>query len=193
VSFRFAAAIIAACMVSTSGLADVIPSARAQASNDLQDLFSQACLKNLFHPERVRSWATDHHLTSVQSAEAVAVYAGAGEGGAVWSAPMPSGLFVLALRAQTQACAVFADKADPGAVEAYVGQLMDAQKRTGSAVTVVKEDQTPTPFGRRHAILYMVGGSGSPTMSLFVVITNERPGGPYQATVQVVGKERGTP
>lgn len=192
VAFRSFASLVVALAISAtcgSALADAAPPPEARAANDLLDLFSQVCMKNLGKPEGVQAWAADRHLTSVENPEALKIYAG-GEGGAVWAVRTPAGQFVLAIRTPSHACAVFADKADPQVVEGYVGQLMQALKQTGRPVAVLKDDQSQTSVGNRHALLYAVGGGSGPTLELFTVITDERPGGPYQATVQVAAAAR---
>jgi hypothetical protein len=186
---------VATCATSVAAAAQTPPSPPVQTANGLLDLFSQACMKNLGKPDGVRAWAADHHLTSIGKPDALQVYGG-GDGGAVWAVATPAEPFVLALRASTQACAVFADKADPQTIEIYVGDLMQALKQTGRPVALLKNDQTPTSFGNRHGLVYAVGGGSWPTLQVYTVITNERPGGPYQATVQVLAKaakELGSP
>jgi hypothetical protein len=180
---------LAAVATCASALADEAPPPEARAANDLLDLFSQVCMKNLGKPEGVQAWAADHHLVSVENPEALKIYAG-GEGGAVWAVHMPTGQFVLAIRAPSHACSVFADKADPQVVEGYIDQLMRALKQTGRPVEVLKDDRRPTSVGSRHARVYAVGGSSGATLMLYAVITDERPGGPYQATVQVAAAAR---
>jgi len=80
-------------------------------------------MKNIGRPDGVRVWAADHHLTSMENPDALQAYAG-GEAGAVWAVNTVAGQFVLAIRAPTNACAVFADKADTQVVENDMGQLM---------------------------------------------------------------------
>ncbi len=40
-------------------------------------------------------------------------------------------------------------------------------------------------FGRRHGLMYLVTAAGAPNSVALTMITNERPGGAYQATLQV--------
>jgi hypothetical protein len=191
-AFRTLASLVvalAAVATCASALADEAPSPEARAANDLLDLFSQVCMKNLGKPEGVQAWAADHHLMSVENPEAIKIYAG-GEGGAVWAVRTPTGQFVLSIRAPSHACSVFADKADPQVVEGYIDQLMQALKQTGRPVEVLKDDRSPTSVGSRHARVYAVGGGSGPALEVFAVITDERPGGPYQATVQVLAAPR---
>jgi hypothetical protein len=175
--------------VCASAWADGAPPPETRAANELLDLFSEVCMKTLGKPEGVQAWAADHHVMSVETPEALKIYAG-GEGGAAWAVRTSTGQFVLAIRAQTHACAVFADKADPQVVEGYIEQLMQALRQTGRPVQVLKDDRSPTSVGLRHARVYAVGGSSGPAVEVFAVITDERPGGPYQATVQVVAAAR---
>jgi hypothetical protein len=145
-------------------------------------LFTEVCTTTLGHPEGVKAWATDHHLASIQDPQAVAVYGG--EGGSVWSVRLPSGVFALALRGATQTCAVFGDKLDSDLVEKSVQQLVDQMKTAGIPASVLKEDTAQSDFGRRHGVAYALGNTVSKLLILNF-ITNERPGGAYQATVQI--------
>jgi hypothetical protein len=165
-----------------SSAADDSASPEVQSSNDLMALFTQACTTNLGRPEGVKAWAADHQLASIQDPQAIAVYGG--EGGSVWSVRAPSGVLALALRGASQACAVFGDKLDSGLVEKSVRQIVDQMKAAGAPVTILKDDNAQTDFGRRHGIVYAIGDN-RPKLLMLNVITNERPGGAYQATVQI--------
>lgn len=154
-----------------------------RSSNDLFQLFGQACTTNLGHPDGVRAWASSHQLTSVTDPRAIAAYAG--DGGSVWSVRLASGLFALAIRGAGQSCAVFGDKLDPGIVEKSVQQLADQMKGGGLSVAILKNDQTQTDFGRRHGVVYALANGDPAKLIIMSVITNERPGGAYQATIQI--------
>ena len=152
-------------------------------------LFTEVCTRNLGHPEGVTAWARDHHLAVIVDPQATAIY---GEGGSSWNVGLPSGSFVLALRSSTHACAVFGDKLDAGAVETAVQKMVDELKAAGSQVSVLKDDQAQTNLGRRHGVVYSIGNGRSRSL-LLNVITNERAGGAYQATIQVGVAGSGSP
>ena len=131
-TFKLTVTIIAACVFSANALAQAAAPSDLRASNDLLELFTQVCMKNLGHPDGVQAWAASHTLASVQAPAAITAYVGAGEGGAVWAVPLNSGLFALAIRASTKACAVYAERADPRPVEAEIAHLVDALRQRGS-------------------------------------------------------------
>jgi hypothetical protein len=190
---RLCAAILAAWAPSLLAMAAEAPSPEPSPDYDFKKLFVEACMDNLGHPEKVRAWAEEHHLTKVENPEGVKAYAGEGDGGAAWSTLMGSGLYVLALRGPIGTCAVFAEKADTAEAESFVTRLMDRLTAAGTPVAKLKDDTSSTAFGRRHGLVYMVGGLGSPSLRVVSVITNERPGGAYQATLQITLLKRPPP
>jgi len=148
-------------------------------------LFNNACMPNIAHADRVRAWAADHHLSAVQNPAAISIYVGPGDGGGLWAVPSPAGTFALSVRTETKACAVWAGAADPDEVSARVKTMMDELKRSGNTVSVVRDSTTDMEFGRRHGLIYLVSSAGAPNSVALTMITNERPGGAYQATLQV--------
>lgn len=155
------------------------------AAEFLLRLFNNACLPNIAHTERVRAWAADHHLSEVQNPAALSIYVGAGDGGGLWAVPSSAGTFALSVRTETKACAVWAGAADPNEVSAGVKTMMDQLKRSGDSVSVIRDSTADMEFGRRHGLMYLVTAAGAPNSVALTMITNERPGGAYQATLQV--------
>ncbi len=153
----------------------------AKVSLDLYTLFSDACVANMATPDGVKTWADQHRFEAIKGAAALRAFAG-GEEGAVWEAKMPSGPFALALRA-SGACAVYGDKLSPAVVEEQFGGFVDALKRTGRTVDVVKDDKAPGDYGQQHDLVYIA--RGSPSTLTVALIVNEKPGGLYQATLQI--------
>ena len=153
----------------------------AKVSADLYTLFADACVANMATPDGVKTWADQHRFEAIKGAAALQAFAG-GEEGAVWEAKMPSGPFALALRA-SGACAVYGDKLSAAVVEAQFGGLVDALKRSGRTVEVVKDDKAPGDHGLEHNLVYIA--RGSPSTLTVAMIANEKPGGLYQATLQI--------
>lgn len=153
----------------------------AKVSMDLYALFADACVANMATPDGVKTWADQHRFEAVKSAAALQAFAG-GEEGAVWEAKMPSGPFALALRA-SGACAVYGDKLSPAVVEEQFGGFVDALKRSGRSVDVVKDDKAASDHGQQHNLVYIA--RGSPSTLTVAMIANEKPGGLYQATLQI--------
>jgi hypothetical protein len=153
----------------------------AKVSMDLYALFADACVANMATPDGVKTWADQHRFEAIKGPAALQAFAG-GEEGAVWEAKMPSGPFALALRA-SGACAVYGDKLSPAVVEQQFGGFVDALKRSGRTVDVVKDDTGPSDHGRQHNLIYIA--RGSPSTLTVAMIANEKPGGLYQATLQI--------
>jgi hypothetical protein len=104
---------------------------------------------------------------------------------AAWSVPGPGPQwFALSLRGALGACAVWAQQADPQQV--LSGFLKGVADPANPDVTVRKvgEKTSTTPFGRLTMMLYLIERK-APGGFLFTVLTSERPGGAFQASLQV--------
>ncbi|MBY0428723.1 MAG: hypothetical protein K2Q32_05845, partial [Alphaproteobacteria bacterium] len=99
-------------------------------------LFSKACIEGSAAPDKVRDYAKKLNLMEVDDAAALDVFVGKGEHGAAWAAGTEVGKFVLSIRAKTQACAVWAEAADPAEVEDKYKAIMKGVMRPGMSVTV---------------------------------------------------------
>ena len=175
---RFLFSVILSAVLATP----VLAADRAQSAKELFQLFSDACIANRAAPDDVKAWADDHHLEAVQSSGALQTFAG-GDDGAVWEARMPSSAFALALRASGGACAVYGDKLDPAVVENLVRGFADELQGAGRQIVVVKDDKSPADHGAQRSLVYLADGpSGKLTLAMIV---NEKPGGAYQATIQL--------
>jgi hypothetical protein len=171
---------LGALILSSALAGPALAADRAQSSKELFQLFSDACIANRAAPDGVKAWADDHHLEAVQSAGALQTFAG-GDGGAVWEAKMPSSAFALAVRASGGACAVYGDKLDVAVVESLVKGFADELKSAGRRVVVVKDDES----GAQHNLIYLADGpAGKLTLAMIV---NDKPGGAFQATIQLSG------
>jgi hypothetical protein len=104
---------------------------------------------------------------------------------AAWSVPGPgSQWFALSLRGAIGACAVWAQQVDPQQVLSDF--LKGVADPANPAVTVQKvgEKISTTPFGTLTMLLYLIEGK-APGGFLFTVVTAERTGGAFQASLQV--------
>jgi hypothetical protein len=153
----------------------------AKVSLDLYTLFTDACVANMATPDGVKTWADQHKFETIKGAAALNAFAG-GEEGTVWEARMPSGPFALALRT-TGACAVYGDKLSPAVVEEQFNGFVEALKRSGRTVDVVKDDKAAGDRGQQHDLVYIA--RGSPSTLTVAMIAHEKPGGLYQATLQI--------
>lgn len=189
----------------------LLGSMAASAADDpnaayLSRLFGEACLHHLGDPEATRQWAQDQHLTPITDPAAFEVFAGPGAKPpnatapaettgpdpaaptvqpAAWFVPGPGQqAFALSLRGGIGACAAWAREADPQAVSnAFLTGVKDPEK-PDVAVRDVGERVSTTPFGRLSIIFYVIEAAARRGF-LFTVITSERPGGAFQASLQV--------
>ena len=147
-------------------------------------LFMEACIPNFAQPAKVRQWAEQHHLAQIENAAALGLFVGAGDKGAAWAIPVSAGSFVLSIRGITQACAVWAKAADSVEVEVDFKKIVENVARPGIRVTVDKTMTEPTPSGTARMLVYNVTAPGAPTSFEFTMLTAERPGGAFQASLQ---------
>jgi hypothetical protein len=162
----------------------VQPATADPAAAFLTKLFIEVCVPNLGQPAKVREWAEQHHLGQIQSPTALAVFVGPGGNGAAWAVPAAAGSFALSIRGMTRGCAVWARAADPGEVMTNFKTIVEGVKRPGIEVTVDKDTVSPSPVGEAHALVYNVTAPSAPTSFEFTLLTAERPGGAFQASLQ---------
>jgi hypothetical protein len=166
-------------------LAAVQPAAAIDpAAEFLSKLFINVCVPNLGQPTKVREWAEQHHLEQIQSPAALGLFVGPGGKGAAWAVPAAEGSFVVSIRGLTQACAVWARTADPREVMTNFKRIVEGVKRPGIDVTIDKDTVSPSAAGEARALVYNVTAPGAPTSFEFTMLTAERPGGAFQASMQ---------
>ncbi len=161
----------------------------AQAADDraafLVKLFVAACVPNMGNPDGVRGWAAAKHLAQITAAGPLQLFAGPGDRGAAWAVPTQFGKFALSIWGETQACAVWAQAADPTEVEADFKTIVEGVRRPGITVRVDKDATTETPVGRARELVYNVIPPGAAFGYEFILLTAERSGGAFQASIQV--------
>jgi hypothetical protein len=153
-------------------------------ANYLTKLFINVCVPNLGQPAKVRQWADEHHLAQIQNQVALGVFVGAGDKGAAWAIPSAVGSFALSIRGTTEACAVWARTADPNEVQTFFKNIIEGVRRPGINVAVDKDSVTQGESGEAHALVYNVTAPDAPTSFEFTMLTAERPGGAFQASMQ---------
>ena len=163
------------------------PATRAEdpAADLLTHVFMDACVPHIGDSTGVRQWAAQHQLGQIKDPSALALFAGAGDQGAAWAIPAAEGSFALSLRGLTGGCAVWARTADPAAVLVDFKKIVDGVKRPGIELSVDEDKVTQTQYGRAHALVYNVTARDAPRSIEFTLLTVERPGGPFQASIQV--------
>jgi hypothetical protein len=154
-------------------------------------IYTDVCVPNMGKPDQVRAWAAEKHLPPITSEPALGVFVGAGEHGGAWAVPSNAGNFALSIRGKTEACAVWARKADPADVEAAFKKVIDGIARPGLEITKIEDKTVPTPIGQARSLVYLVKTASSPTGFVFTMLTAEHPGSAFQASLQIA-KSAGT-
>ena len=148
-------------------------------------LFSDACVPNMGQPDRVQAWADNRHLNEITDPVPLQVFVGEGEHGKAWAIPTHYGKFALSIRGTTQACAVWARAADPDEVEADFKRIIDGAKRPGLNIAVLQDETVSSPVGKARSLVYQLSVDGARSGYLFTMLTVERPGGAFQASLRV--------
>jgi hypothetical protein len=121
----------------------------------------------------------------VTEPQALRVFVGDGDKGAAWAVPAQAGNFALAIRGMTEGCTVWAQRADPKEVEANFKTIVEGVKRPGLNVKIESDTTSPSPVGQARALVYSMFANGTRTGFVFTMLTAERAGGPFQASLQV--------
>jgi len=174
------------CLVVFSTLLQSQPVVAGEAAADfLTKLFIDVCIPNMGNPDKVREWANEKHLEPVTNPTALGLFVGTGDKGGAWVVPARVGNFALAIRGQTEGCAVWARTAHPGEVEANFARIIEGVKRPGLKINVERDTTSPSPVGRARALVYSIFADNARKGFMFTMLTAERPGGAFQASLQV--------
>jgi hypothetical protein len=149
-----------------AALAVVGQPARAdEAAANFVKLFSDVCVAKFGHLTTVWDWADEQNLLPITNPQALAVFAGkpnqdgkmisfAGGGvpgsGKAWAVPDPAGRFVLATRLDPESCVVWAQKADPGEVDAAYAKMVAQAVAPGVEVKLADDRTVNIPDGAVH-------------------------------------------
>src|SRR5277367_1176559 len=183
-----------------AALAVVGQPARAdEAAANFVKLFSDVCVAKFGHLTTVWDWAENQNLPPITNPQALAVFAGrpnrdgkmisfAGGGvpgsGKAWAVHDSAGRFVLATRLDPESCVAWAQKADPGDVDAAYAKMVAQAVGPGVEVKLADDRNADIPDGKVHIRVYHVW-SGSPLNSFALVLaTVSRSGGPFQAMLE---------
>jgi hypothetical protein len=148
-------------------------------------LYIDVCVPNMGKPDQVRAWAADKHLPPITAETALAVFVGPGAQGGAWFVPSDAGSFVVSIRGTTAACAVWARTADPNEVESTFTKLIQSVARPGIDTTKMEDKTVDSSFGRARSLIYSIKMPDSPQSFIFTMLTVERPGGAFQASLQL--------
>jgi hypothetical protein len=162
-------------------------------------LFTDVCLAKFGHLDRVEDWATAQHLPPILNPQALAVFAGqpnmdgtmrsvAGGGvpgsGKAWAVRDTIGHFVLATRDDPESCIVWAQQADPAAVEAAYRKVVADAAEPGVDVKLVEDKNANIPDSKVHIVVYRVWSGSALTSMALAMAAVSRSGGPFQAMLE---------
>jgi hypothetical protein len=201
-------ALFASCVALICAASIAAPPARAEEdfdynANEAFRLFSNTCLRYLGVPDDIRRWAARSRLVPITDTDILTMVVGAGTKGNAWALPSSSGqAFTLSIRSNTQACAVWAERADPVAVETLFKQMVNGAAKANPGVTLTTDidDTLPTKSGRGRMLTMTVADKDGEGY-LFNLIAGDQPGTmffdkPIQVSMQmqrVAGKKTKKP
>ncbi len=172
------------------GIAAAPAGAQDQNAVFLIQLYNNVCLRFLNKPDEVRAWAREKQLPPITDQGVRDSFVGPGARGDAWIVPSPTGdRFAISIRAATQGCAAWAIKADPNYVIPAFIQQIEGFARPGYEVRKDNEESHDTPFGIGRSMSYYMRNLSNNVGFEFSAVTAERPGGVFQATLQVTKVE----
>jgi len=126
-------------------------------ANALVRHFGAACVGRVGQPDQIKEWAVKNSLPPVTQPEMLRSLVGDGGKGAAWELPSPTDKhFALAIRGSTEACAVYAEAADPQEVERMFRKLIEGVKRPGLVVQTERDEPVPTKTGTGREITFFI-------------------------------------
>jgi hypothetical protein len=157
-------------------------------ANSLVEIFTQACLRNVGNPDAVYAWASEKKLSPITNPEGQKVFIGDGNGGAAWNFRIANINAVLSIRSQAQTCAIYGEAADVSELHRWFDVIVGVSIGVGVKATTLKDDDQVGEFGHRIGkVILLKPFEKPPTERILALITNERPGGAYQVTMQITG------
>ncbi len=175
------------------------PARADEAAANFVKLFSDVCMAKFGHLTTVWDWAESQNLLPITNPQALAVFAGrpnrdgkmisvAGGGvpgsGQAWAVPDPAGRFVLATRLDPESCIAWAQKADPGEVDAAYAKLVAQAAGPGIDVKLADDRTVNIPDGTVRIRVHRVWSGSALNSYALVVATVSRSGGPFQAMLE---------
>jgi hypothetical protein len=175
------------------------PAQADEAATNFVKLFSDVCMAKFGHLTTVWDWAESQNLLPITNPQALAVFAGkpnrdgkmisvAGGGvpgsGKAWAVHDPAGRFVVATRLDPESCVAWAQKADPGEVDAAYAKMVAQAAAPGVEVKLADDRTVDVPDAAVHIRVYRVWSGSALNSYALVVATVSRPGGPFQAMLE---------
>jgi hypothetical protein len=175
------------------------PARADEAAANFVKLFSDVCMAKFGHLDTIEDWAQDQNLPPITNPQALAVFAGkpnrdgkmvsfAGGGvpgsGKAWAVHDPAGRFVVATRLDPESCVVWAQKADPGEVDAAYAKMVAQATVPGAEVKLAEDRSVDIPDGAVHIRVYHMWSGSALNSFALVLATVNRSGGPFQAMLE---------
>jgi hypothetical protein len=175
------------------------PARADEAATNFVKLFSDVCLAKFGHLDMVEDWAQDENLPPISNPQALAVFAGkpnrdgkmisvAGGGvpgsGRAWAVHDPAGRFVVATRLDPESCITWAQRADPGEVDAAYTKMVAQAAAPGVEVKLADDRTVNIPDGTVRIRVYRVWSGSALDSYALAVATVSRSGGPFQAMLE---------
>jgi hypothetical protein len=175
------------------------PAKADEAATHFAKLFSDVCMAKFGHLDMVEDWAQDQNLPPISNPQALAVFAGkpnrdgkmisvAGGGvpgsGKAWAVHDPAGRFVVATRLDPESCVAWAQKADPGEVDAAYDKIVAQAVAPGVEVKLADDKTVNIPDGTVRIRVYRVWSGSALNSYALAVATVSRSGGPFQAMLE---------
>lgn len=175
------------------------PARADDAATNFARLFNNVCIGKLGHLDRVWDWVDSQNLPPITNPQALSVFAGrpnmdgtmrsfAGGGvpgsGQAWAVKDPAGRFVIATRLDPESCIVWAQKADPAAVEAAYAKMVKDASGPGIDVNLAEDRKAEIPNGEVHIRVYRLWSGSALNSVALVMAAVSRSGGPFQAMLE---------
>lgn len=146
-------------------------------ANALVRHFGAACVGRVGSPDQVREWAAKSSLPPITNPEMLRSFVGDGGKGAAWELPSPTDKhFALAIRGASEACAVYAEAADPQEVERLFRKLIEGVKRPGLVVLTERDEAVPTKTGSGREITFFITNEEGKRGHIYSLIAADRTG-----------------
>jgi hypothetical protein len=150
-------------------------------------VYTQACIRNMGHVERVTQWAEAHSLKPVTAGEL-----NQSSRNVKWVFVSGGSKIALLVSPTNQSCTVLADRAGQDGILKGFGALAQSMVAMNGAANVkVKKARTDGQFGSMLTAEFTVARNHFFDHIIGRMVAVERPGGPFQVLLQVEAVDAG--
>jgi hypothetical protein len=157
-------------------------------------IFTASCVRGLAQPDNVRNWAESTRLKLITDPADLNTFVGPGQGGTAWTLPSTNDRRItLSLRGGTQACVVWAERADPKSAEELFREMVQGAAKADVAVKIETEQVFSTATGKARLLIMSVADKNGEGYQ-FTFMAGDRPGtffsgAPVQVSMQMARLE----